>query len=477
MGVIDVAPQFRNTTVQACGMYPFGIGDTHPMIGTPHGRNLRTGQTFCYDPVSATYRARMQNTPSVFVLGLPSFGKSTLARKLVAGEMAAARIPFVFADTKGEHVAVIEQQGGRVIRLGHGHGRLNPLALGALGSIIPRLRAAGRDDVADRVAKEVHARRKRLMQGLCEIERGSGLEQIERNVLTGALRLLDTDPRYGPDRAPLIADLLALIEDGPAELRRKALARDEAHYAEQTRALVATLGGLLDGELGDVFAGQTSTPLDLADTPPVGVVVDISALSASDEKLEAAVMYACWEDGFGAIEAAHVLADAGLAPQRLFLAVLDELWRVLAAGPGMVARIDALTRLTRTLATALLMITHTVKDLESLSSAFDVAKAKGFVERAGAVITGALPREEMHKLDAIVPFTAADKAMVSSWATPGVYDPDSKRRGASPGRGKFLLKIGTERVPGTPFQTVLTDYEIDHGWHDTDARYAAVRAA
>ncbi|MBM4543067.1 hypothetical protein GS463_29895 [Rhodococcus hoagii] len=62
--------------------------------------------------------------------------------------------------------------------------------------------------------------------------------------------------------------------------------------------------------------------------------VDISALSHGDTKLEAAVMAACWEDGFGAIEAAHVLADCGLREQLHFLATLDEFWRVLSGGPA-----------------------------------------------------------------------------------------------------------------------------------------------
>ncbi|MBM4495154.1 hypothetical protein GS426_00275 [Rhodococcus hoagii] len=53
--------------------------------------------------------------------------------------------------------------------------------------------------------------------------------------------------------------------------------------------------------------------------------------------------------------------------------------------------------------TALVMITHTVKDLESLEADFDIMKAKGFIERAGAVIVGALPRGEMEKLDNIIP--------------------------------------------------------------------------
>lgn len=478
MGVIDPPPRFRATTVQACGMFPFGIGDTHPLIGTPLGDNMITGGTMCYDPTSATYTSRLQVTPSLFILGLPSFGKSSLARKIVLGEIAAGRCPVIFADTKGEYTKLVDELGGVVIRLGHGHGHLNPLAVGALGSIVPRLLAAGRPDLAAQVRSEVLARRRRLVQGLCEIERGEPLAQLERNILGQALRMLDEDSDLGPHHPPLIEDLARLVESAPEQLVRRARARDAGDdYQDTVRGLLATLDALLDGDLGSVFSGHTSNPIDLATDAPTAVCVDISSLSASDDKLLAAVMFACWEDGFGAVEAAHTLADAGVAPQRTFLTVIDELWRVLNAGPGMVERINATTRLTRTLGTALMMITHTVKDLESLELESDIKKAKGFIERAGAVIVGALPRDEMAALDAIIPFTANDRDMVSSWSTPGMYDPATGRQAASPGRGKFLLRIGTQRAPGVPFQTAFTEIEQSRGWHDTDTRFAGVRAA
>ncbi|NKS56584.1 ATP/GTP-binding protein [Rhodococcus hoagii] len=476
MGVVDVPPEFRGTTVQACGLNPFVVGNTYPIAGTPLGKGA-DGTAFHYDPISATYRARRQNTPSVFVLGLPSFGKSTLARKFVSGAIAQGQIPFVFADTKPDFTKLVETIGGdraKVVRLGHGEGYLNPLGIGALGSIIPLLEDFPQVQVM--VLKQVHQRRKRIMQALCEIERGTPLTQAERNVLTAALRQLEKDDRFGYDTPPLISDLIALIEDPSQDLMRKVYTKDLGRYREKVEPLLETLAALLDGDLGEVFSQQTTTPVDFTgEEPPVAVCVDISALSHGDAKLEAAVMAACWEDGFGAIEAAHVLADCGLRDQLHFVAVLDEFWRVLA-GPGMVSRIDALTRLTRTVGTALVMITHTVKDLESLEADFDVMKAKGFIERAGAVIVGALPRGEMDKLDNIIPFTRDDKAWVSSLSTPGAYDPILGKPAPPPGRGHFLLKQGTERIPGHRFETVLTPTEVHYGWHDTDARFYGATA-
>ncbi|WP_328811816.1 hypothetical protein [Rhodococcus sp. NBC_00294] len=474
MSVVDRPASFRATTDQACGPWPFYVGTGHPQSGTPLGVDPDSGQAVCYDPVSAVYRSpRQQNTPSLFILGLPSLGKSTVARILVAGAIAQGQIPIIPADLKPDEAALVGYYGGLVIRLGHGEGYLNPLAVGALGSILPLLDEF--PDVQRKVAAQVLQRRRRLVSGLCELERGGPLTQSESNVLAVALRVLDADPRFTPEHPPLLSDLFTLIEKGSPELARKTISVDDPDkYAAKVEGLLETLIGLLDGELGEVFSRQTTVPLDLAgERPPVAVCVDVSSIGTEDPTLEAAIMLACWSDAFGAVEAAHVLADVGLREKRTFLVVLDELWRVLAGGSQMVLRVDQLTRLTRTMGTALLMITHTVADLETLATAVDISRAKGFIERAGAVIVGGLPTQEMGKLDGIIPFTQQDRDLVSSWSTPAGID-DTGRELPPPGRGKFLLRIGTARRPGVVLQTVITATEAAAGYHDTNARFAHV---
>lgn len=476
MGVVDRPASFRATTDQACGMWPFYVGTGQPQSGTPLGIDPATRQAVCYDPVSATYRRPIQqNTPSAFILGLPSLGKSTVARIITSGAIAQGQIPIIPADLKPDQAKLVESLGGLVIRLGHGEGYVNPLDVGALGTIVPLLGEF--PDAQRKVIAQVRQRRRRMVLGLCELERGGPLTQAETNVVAAALRVLEDDPRFTPAAPPLLSDLHALIEHGSPELHRKTVSTDNPEkYAAKVEGLLETLIGLLDGELGEVFSRQTTVRLDLAgDRPPVAVCVDVSSIGTEDPTLEAAIMLACWSDAFGAVEAAHVLADVGLRPQRTFLVVLDELWRVLAGGSQMVLRVDQLTRLTRTLGTALLMITHTVADLETLANAVDINRAKGFIERAGAVIVGGLPAQEMDKLDGIIPFTRQDRDLVSSWSSKAGID-DAGNELPPPGRGKFLLRIGTARSPGVEFETVITDTERRLDYHDTNARFSHIGA-
>ena len=43
--LIDPAAEFRGTTVQVCGLWPWVVGSGTPMVGVPLGRHIITGAT------------------------------------------------------------------------------------------------------------------------------------------------------------------------------------------------------------------------------------------------------------------------------------------------------------------------------------------------------------------------------------------------------------------------------------------------
>ncbi|MGC5410448.1 ATP/GTP-binding protein, partial [Streptomyces sp. DT225] len=68
---VEAAPEWRGTTVQVCGMWPFAAGSGTPMVGVPLGRDLISGAAVCCDPISWFQRANLLLNPSAFVLGKP----------------------------------------------------------------------------------------------------------------------------------------------------------------------------------------------------------------------------------------------------------------------------------------------------------------------------------------------------------------------------------------------------------------------
>jgi hypothetical protein len=46
------------------------------------------------------------------------------------------------------------------------------------------------------------------------------------------------------------------------------------------------------------------------------VVFDVSSIDETETDLQAAILLACWSYGFGTVNVANALADAGLEPRR-----------------------------------------------------------------------------------------------------------------------------------------------------------------
>lgn len=445
--LVDAPDEYRGTTVQVCGLWPWIVGSGTPMVGVPFGRHITSGATLCCDPISWFQRANLIANPSVFVLGKPGLGKSTGIRRMATGLAGFGVMPLVLGDLKPDYVDMVQALGGQVISLGRGRGYLNVLDPGEATEAAQRLTGSARAAVL----ADAHGRRLTMVSALITILRSQQPTDREETILDRALRILDDKH----DGVPVLSDLLNVVREAPEELRIVALDRgSEDRYRDITENLEASLIGLTTGgRLGETFSRQTSNPMR-RDKP---VVFDVSGIDDSEMELQAATLLACWSAGFGTVNVANALADAGLEPRRHYFVIMDELWRALRAGRGMVDRVDALTRLNRQRGVGMAMISHTMSDLLSLSSEQDRMKAKGFVERSGMVICGGLPAAEMPLLTSAIPFSRAEQSMLIGWQDPPAWDPHTGREAAPPGRGKFLVKVGGR--PGIPVEVHLTEAE------------------
>ncbi|MBT2519062.1 ATP/GTP-binding protein [Streptomyces sp. ISL-90] len=523
---VTVPTEFRGSTYQVCGLWPFAAGSGAPIIGAPLGRHLETGASICADPISWFY-AGLINNPSLFEMALPALGKSTVSRRIVGASSGFGYIPFVLGDLKPDYVDLIRRLGGQVLTLGNGRGYINVLAPGdtdeaaqlitaaierasaagelveaqlragvdeaglqaitaALDEVTPLLTSSmlvdadewyladieirlsllgayitGTQSILDGLLEDAHARKTTMTATLISIQRQGTLADWEETILDRAVRILERDF----EGVPVLGDLLELIQSAPDELRLLALdGGNLERYREITRMLEQSLIGLVHGgRLGQTFSRHT-TAQQRRDSP---VAYDVSAIKDSEPDLQGAVLMACWSAGFATINAAHALSDAGVEPARIYLVVMDELHRALRTGPGMVDRVDGLTRLNRNEGVGQIMITHTMKDLDSLPTEEDRAKARGLVERSGMLILGGLPPGEMPLLQRAITLSKKEQDRLASWTDPAPYDLKTGKRGTPPGRGKFLIKVGGS--PGLPFQMELT--AVEAGVHDTNKRW------
>ncbi|MFF6877394.1 MULTISPECIES: ATP/GTP-binding protein [unclassified Streptomyces] len=458
VGYLDPPTMWRATTVQACGMWPFAAGSGSPMTGVPLGQHLFTGATVCGDPLNWFTRARYISNPSLFMLGMPGLGKSTLVNRMLIGLSATGVVPLVLGDLKPDYADTVRALGGQVISIGRGRGGINVLDPGAMGAAAARIGG----EAGEVLKAETHGRVLNMVAALITIVRGRPMDDHEQSVLSAVLHHLRE--RTPPGRTVLLPDVLRVLAEGPDRVRAVTLDRgDDARYRDAVDPLHRSLLGILDGPLGDTFASETSTRIDPA---APAVCIDISGIGEADTQLTAAAMLAAWSDGLGTVAASHALADAGLEPRRWFFTVLDELWRPLRAASGIVDRIDALTRLNRSLGLGDAKITHTLKDAEALGTDADRAKARGFVERAGMVVCAGLPKAEMEDLGKVVGLSRREIELVSSWSSPPGWGVTGEHE-EPPGRGRFLIKVGGR--PGIPIKVAITDAE--RRLHNTNTRW------
>ncbi|WP_433121938.1 ATP/GTP-binding protein [Micromonospora sp. CA-246542] len=455
---IEPPTEYRGTTVQVCGLFPFGTGASTPMIGVPIGRHLYTGSAVCFDPISWYTRARLINNPSVWIEGEPGMGKSTAVRRMVLGLTAQGVTPLILGDLKPDYAELVRALGGQVLRIGPGLDRINPLDAGPWRQVLDRV-----DERTGAVVRAaVTDRRLNMLVALATLIRRGPVSSDETTVLAAALRYL---AERETDTPPVLSDVLRILRDAPADVRAVTLWQEEhdlPRFREETNGLHRTLLALLHGPLGDTFEGQTTTAIRL-DTP--AVCVDISSIDDTDELRTAATLLSTWSYGFAQVEAAHLMADLGLAPPRTFFTVLDELWRALRVGHGLVDRADGLTRLNRQKGTGTAFITHSLADLEALPTAHDRAKARGFAERSAVLMIGPCSEQELDSVSRVRPLSQAERREVLSWSAPPSWT--AAEGSGTVGRGNFLIKVGSR--PGIPVHLEPTETEMRLG--NTDFRW------
>lgn len=432
---------YRGTSNQVCGLWPFVVGGNAPLVGAPLGRALDGSGTVCADPIS-WFEKGLISAPSAMVFGLNGLGKSSLIRRIILSLSAFGTHTMVLGDIKPDYVDVVEALGGQVITIGHGHDGINPLDAGNIDTALRLLDGEEFADARSSLLAAAHERKKQTVCSLIHIIRRSSPTDREETIIDEAIRLLERD-----GGTPRLVDLLEVIRSAHSSLVDAAIARgDVEHYRQIVEPLEASLMALLSGRFGGIFAANRTRPMMM----DRAVVFDVHHLLDVDESLQSAVLLACWSYGFATVEIAQTLADAGVAPRRRYQIVMDELWRILRASSGLVERVDALTRLNRSVGVGQIMCTHSMTDLSALASEADRIKAAGFVERSKMLLLGGLPMREMDHIGSVVSLTHAEKELLSSWNAPGTYDPLTGRETPPVGRGKFMLK--TSNAPGIPFQ-------------------------
>ena len=460
---VEPPQEYRGSTYQTAGFYPFAAPGAIPNVGIPIGPRLDSNKTACFD-VMTWFRHQIILNPSSFTLGLPALGKSTLGRRTVIGLAADDVTSLILGDLKPDYVDTITKlEGGQIIGLGRGRGSLNVLDLGALDQAAQRLEQAGYITEARKLREDGHARRLTLLGALLSLIRGGPLTETETAVLSAALRVLSE--RHSPADPPLLPHLNHLLEDPPESVRLPTLDRGDLKvFREIVNPLQRTLLALMDGPLGQVFAKPTTTRINMDAS---AVCMDVSSMYGKEPALEAAVLLATWAEGFSAVEAAHALADVGLERQRNFYVMLDELWRTMRAGANMTDAADGITRLNRNEGVGQSMISHSLADMRALNSAADIEKARGFLERAGVKILFGLPPHELDEVHEVIRLSSAEYNMITSWGSPESL---SAAEGADPaGRGCFMIKVGDR--PGIPVRLQLTEAEIATQIHNTNKRW------
>jgi hypothetical protein len=444
----DPGAVYLGTTKQVSGLYPFILGASLPPEGVPIGPDLLTNELVCFDP--AGWVGRLTQNPGVWVMAQPGAGKSALAKRVSNVYASYGHKIMIPGDVKGEYASLVESLGGQVVRIGRGLDRLNPLDSGPLKRQLPYLPRERQDALRE----EITGRRSELLHALLATPHGLDRRPTapEANVVGHVLALIADQQ----DDDPVIPDVVKVLRDGPQPLWSQLMVDTAEDYRDQVRAVTLALENLCRGPLSGLFDRPTTRPLDLEAS---ALSVDLSALLSAGPQVVATGMLATWAYSYGQVDSARAV---GLMDTPLVL-ILDEMWRALRSGPGLVDSMDSMTRLNRSKNEVTFMITHSLLDLEALPTEEDRNKARGLMDRCDSLVLGALSSGELERVNAQRPLTGEEQKLVASWSAPALTGVDGTSQ-RHPGRGKYLIKIGTRA--GSPARMDLTTDEVKAYWTD-----------
>ncbi|WP_239476235.1 ATP-binding protein [Streptomyces sp. CS090A] len=441
VAVEDSGTIYTGPSLQVAGVYPFLLGAALPPRGVPVGRDVLTGQLVCLDP--AGWVGKRTTNSNVFVMSQPGAGKSALVKRLLLFYCAFGFLPVIPGDVKGEYSELVRRLGGSVVQIGDGVGRLNPLDSGPLKNRLNLLGATERDSILD----ILNSRRLETLAAILATKQGLGRtpDEVQRSALTCAVQIA-ADACWGED--PIIPDVIKVLRQGPEVLQTKLAARGDK-YEDLTRSVIAGLENLCSGPLKGLFDGPTTQPLDIDST---AVSVDISRLRARGNDTVSAGMIATWAYTYSSIESAR---STGLMSRRLIIP-MDEMWRALRAGPGLVDSMDSIGRLSRGDGDVTIYVTHSLLDGEALPTEEDRAKARGLMDRCDIWVIGASTDEELIRVTGKRSLTEQERLMITSWSSATSSGLDTGDT-VHPGRGKYMIKIGSR--PGIAAASELTPTE------------------
>lgn len=486
-GMVPQPPESFSTSVQACGLYPFGAGSYRPVDGAPLGEDLITHTAIATDH-EALYRAGHITSPSMYLFGINGVGKSSTAQTLILGMVGRGMAPAIFDPIKGEHVAMARALGSDVWEVGDGAGkdRLNLLSPGPLGAAANRIGGVIGEELLTLALKKAVT----LTQLCVDVARGAPSSAMENLVIETIVQTaIDRNPR------PATRDLVDVFMHPSERMLAKSGHRDAESFWQRfsgENGLGETLRTLVDGEMGVLLGGTDS--IEFTPGNPAGFCFDTSSINESNTKLLSAAMLSTWSLGMDAIDAHWELAqhESRLAEEAQqageqyepavrwggYTTLMDEFWYPMRACPGMVDHVDKLSRTNRSKGTAELKVTHSTKDAESLPNEEDRTKARGLAERSGVIGLMALARTDLKELSKVRPLTEKEIDLVAGFsADPGwaggriedalVARSDDGKLPPPPGAGKILLKL-PERI-GIPVQ--VRQSPTQRRYHVTDKRY------